>query len=142
MVGQAEQGSSQPKRKIIILERLLDKVAPVISSGIIESAQPAQVPVTEAIPAQAPVSAAQDDADLRTMQQLRAQKVSEIDVSGLSGYERVVKVLSLFPSVSDRELGRLSKLSAATAKKHKEALQREQSAQHAVKQDGKAAEIS
>lgn len=122
MVGHAEQGSAQPKRKIIILERLLDKVAPVISSDTVESAQPAQTTITEAVPAQIPVTTAQHDADLRAIQQLRAQKVSEIDLSGLSGYERVVRVLSLFPNVSDRELGRLSKLSAATAKKHREAL--------------------
>jgi hypothetical protein len=131
MVGHAEQGSVQPKRKIILLERVLNKVAPVISSDNAVPAQPAQITIAEAVPAQTPVTAAQDDADLRTMQQLRAQKVSEADLSGLSGYERVIKVLSLFPDVSDRELGKLSKLSAATAKKHKEALQHAQSIEHA-----------
>jgi hypothetical protein len=80
IVAPAEQGNAQPKREIILFKRLLDKVAPVVSS---DNAQPAQVTVTEVVPAQTPLTAAQDDADLQSMQQLRAQKVSEIGLSGL-----------------------------------------------------------
>ncbi len=39
----------------------------------------------------------------------------------VGSYERVAKVLSLFPDLSDRELGKLSG-TAATAKKHREAV--------------------
>lgn len=122
MVEQHEQGSTPPKRRLILLERVLDKVAPVVSSAVVEPAQPAQVTVTEAVPAQIPASTAPAFADLRAMQQLRAQKVSKLGLNGLSGYERVVRVLELFPDVSDRELGKLSGLAPATAKKHRETL--------------------
>ena len=120
MVERAEQGNIQPKRKIILLERVLNKVAPVISGNTEQTTQPAQVTIAETIPAQPSVTAVQDNADLRTIQLLRAQKVSKLDFSGLGGYERVIKVLSLFPDVSDRELGKLSGMAAATAKKHHE----------------------
>ena len=49
----------------------------------------------------------------------RAERVSEIDLTNLSTPERVAKVLELFPDVSDRELGKLSGMAAATAKKHR-----------------------
>jgi hypothetical protein len=52
----------------------------------------------------------------------RAERVSELDFTGLSARERVAKVLNLFPDLSDRELGKLSGTAAATAKKHREAL--------------------
>jgi hypothetical protein len=45
-------------------------------------------------------------------------------MDSLSGYDRVAIVLSHFPNISDRELGKLSKLSAATAKKHRELFKR------------------
>ena len=57
-----------------------------------------------------------------TTPQERAQKVSEFGMSALSAYERVATILALFPGVWDGELGKLSGLSAATAKKHKGAL--------------------
>ena len=52
----------------------------------------------------------------------RAERVSEIDLKGLSGRERVTKMLSLFTDLSNRELSKLSGMAAATAKKHREAL--------------------
>jgi hypothetical protein len=52
----------------------------------------------------------------------RAERVSEIDLTDLSAPERVAKVLELFPDLSDRELGKLSGMAAATAKKHRETL--------------------
>ena len=50
----------------------------------------------------------------------RARTIRELDFTSLSAPERVTKVLTLFPDVSDRELGRLSNLAPATAKKHRE----------------------
>jgi hypothetical protein len=49
-------------------------------------------------------------------------EVSELDFTGLSGIERIAKVLELFPDLSDRGQGRLSNMSAATVKKHRETL--------------------
>ncbi len=52
----------------------------------------------------------------------RAENISQIDFTGLSARERVAKVLNIFPDLFDRELGKLSGMAAATAKKHREAL--------------------
>ncbi len=52
----------------------------------------------------------------------RAERVSEIDLTNLSAPERVAKVLELFPDLSDRELGKLSGMAPATAKKHRDTL--------------------
>ena len=52
----------------------------------------------------------------------RAEQVSEIDLTNLSAPERVAKVLEMFPDLSDRELGKLSGMAPATAKKHRETL--------------------
>jgi hypothetical protein len=46
--------------------------------------------------------------------------VRELDLASLSTAERVAKVAALFPDVSDRELGKLSRVSAATAKKYRQ----------------------
>jgi hypothetical protein len=52
----------------------------------------------------------------------RAQRVSEIDFTDLSARKHVAKVLELFPDLSDRELGKLSGIAAAPAKKYRETL--------------------
>jgi hypothetical protein len=49
----------------------------------------------------------------------RAREISTIDFTGLSARERVMKVLELFPDLSDRELGKLSKTAPMTAKKYR-----------------------
>ena len=49
----------------------------------------------------------------------RESKVRELDLAGLTTAERVAAVTALFPSIPDRELGRLSGVSAATAKKYR-----------------------
>ena len=102
-----------------------------------EAAVPAEEPETSAelsittealateqvtIPEQPADMPAQPEAPTYDTPEQRAQKVSEIDFTGLSAPERVAKVLELFPDLSNRELGRLSKQSAATAKKHRAAL--------------------
>jgi hypothetical protein len=61
----------------------------------------------------------------------RAARVSEVDLTDLSTHERIAKVLEFFPELSDRELGKLSGMSAATAKKYREALKAQ-----AAKEDG------
>jgi hypothetical protein len=73
-------------------------------------------------PAQPTEGTAQSEPPKYDTPEQRAQKVSELDVTGLSPVERVAKVLELFADLSDRELGKLSGMSAATAKKHREAL--------------------
>lgn len=88
----------------------------------IDSAPAAQVTVSEKQNAPELTMVAQTDISIATTPEQRAQKVSGIDVTGLSARERVAKVLALFPTLSDRELGKLSSMSAATAKKHREAL--------------------
>ncbi len=87
-----------------------------------DAAPAAQVTVREEQSAPKLTTVARADISTATTPEQRAQKVSEIDFTGLSARERVVKVLELFPDLSDRELGKLSSMSAATAKKHREAL--------------------
>jgi hypothetical protein len=96
-----------------------------------DGAPAAQVTVSEEQSAPELATGAQADISTATTPEQRAQKVSEIDVTGLSARERVAKVLELFPDLSDRELGKLSGMSAATAKKHKEAMQYAQSVERA-----------
>jgi hypothetical protein len=156
-----------PQRKLILFERLLNRVAPVVSqeappaqvavSEDVEAQTPAQIPTNEDIsgqptvllpivsaPAPAPVTqpeaasatngpqasepapAATESPAVATTPEERAQAVSKLDLTSLSAYERVTKVLSLFPDVSDRELGRLSQLAPATAKKHRETFKKGQ----------------
>jgi hypothetical protein len=135
-----------PQRKIVLFERLLNRVAPIVSG----ETPPAQVAVSEDVQAQTPAQAettkdigeqptmllpvvsaelpapvAQPEVSTDTTPEQRAQAVSELDIASLSAAERITKVLNLFPDVSDRELGRLCNLAAATAKKHREALQRQ-----------------
>lgn len=113
---------STPKRKLIWLETVLNKVAPIVST---DTAQPAQVTITEEKAAQLPPVSEPENSEIDSSPQQRQQKVSKFDFRGLSNYEKVVKVLGLFPNLSDRELGKLSKVSAATAKKHREAYKRQ-----------------
>jgi hypothetical protein len=156
---------SGPQRKLILFERLLNRVAPIVS----EEAPLAQVAVSEDVQAQTPAQAettkdigeqptmllptvsvpapppevptdttpeptpepepespASQPPTTATTPEQRAQAVSELDIASLSASERVTKVLSLFPDVSDRELGRLSNVAAATAKKHRETFKKGQ----------------
>jgi hypothetical protein len=75
-----------------------------------------------AAPEQPAEESAQPEPPRYNTPEQRAQKVSELDFTGLSACERVAKVLELFPDLSDRELGKLSGVAAATAKKHRETL--------------------
>lgn len=110
-----KQEDTKPKQEVSSPDQVAKEEVAVDHTG-------AQVTVTEDVPDQALITIPQDIPDLRTLQQARAQKISEIDIDSLSGYDRVAIVLSYFPNISDRELGKLSKLSPATAKKHREAL--------------------
>jgi len=82
----------------------------------------AQITVSEVQDTSELTSVAQTDMSTTTTPEQRAQKVSEIDFTDLSAPDRVAKVLELFPDLSDRELGKLSSVAAATAKKHRETL--------------------
>ena len=138
---QAAPTNTLPKRQFIRVEQLFRKA---------ELEAPAELPdmpeasVTEQVVALVPPaqpSAQREQTRYDTPEQ-REQKVSETDLTGLSARERVAKVLEQFPDLSDRELGKLSSTAAATAKKHKEALQRELPAEHAVKHDERADDVS
>jgi hypothetical protein len=123
MVAQTKQGDTQSEQEVSPPEQTSTIEIPADDTVHVPDAQ---VIITEAATAQVFITAQQDIPDLRTLQQLRAQKISEIEMDSLSGYDRVSTVLSHFPHISDRELGKLSRLSAATAKKHKEVLKRKQ----------------
>jgi hypothetical protein len=90
-----------PKPSVAVEETITEQITP--------PEQPAEMP-------------AQPEAPTYDTPEQRAAKVSEIDFTGLSARERVAKVLELFSGLSDRELGKLSSVSAATAKKHRTAL--------------------
>jgi hypothetical protein len=125
-----EQPVIGPKRKVILFERLLNQVAPVVSEEI----PSAQVEVSEEtpydiaeqptvplpiIPAQVPPPTEQPVVRIETTPQERAAQVSGLNFGGLSAAERVARVITLFPDISDRELGKLSGVSPATAKKYR-----------------------
>jgi hypothetical protein len=136
-----------PQRKLILFERLLNRVAPIVSgeappaqvavSEDVTPETPAQIPTNEDISGQptmllptvsapAPAPVAQPEVRTDTTPQEREEKVRELDLAGLSTAERVARVSALFPDVSDRELGKLSGVSAATAKKYRETVKRMQ----------------
>jgi hypothetical protein len=148
--GQTEQRVKiNPQRKVILFERLLNRVAPIVSA----EAPPVQVAVSEevseevkaqtlaqmqtnedvseqpttllpVVSAEVPAPVAQPEVRTDTTPQERIETVRELDLTGLSTVERVARVLALFPDVSDRELGKLSNVSAATAKKYRETFKR------------------
>ena len=144
----AAPAPAQPKRQFIRIEQLFQKAEPITDSGdmvvpigtapgmteevlaISENTIPsepsdtteAQTAEQSIVPEQPEEEPAQPEPSHYDTPEQRAARVSEIDFTGLSAPERIAKVLELFPDLSDRELGRLSKQSAATAKKHKEAL--------------------
>jgi len=107
---------SGPKRRIVLFERLLNQVAPVVS----EETQVEQVDISEQPTTQLPAVIAPPVQPLSAPQE-RQDKVHELDFTGLSSAERVARVLALFPDVSDRELGRLSGVAPMTAKKYRAA---------------------
>ncbi len=139
MVEQRQEVSG-PRRHIVLLDSLLNRIAPIISeemspahSGNGDKSElqlPAPISVSEGISEQptlklpvvpmhmlAPVE--QPAVRVETTPQEREERVRNLDLDGLSAAERVGKVLALFPDVSDRELGKLSNVSAATAKKYR-----------------------
>ncbi len=131
---------SSPRRRVILLNGLLNRIAPVISeesspahsgnSDETELQLPAPVPIIEDISEQPTlkllavsthVSAPVEQAvRVETTPQEREKRVRNLDFDGLSAAERVGKILALFPDVSDRKLGKLSNVSAATAKKYRQ----------------------
>lgn len=137
----------QPKRQFIRIDQLFRKDEPVKDSSepvepvlaipeaaptvSEDTALPEPSVATEQLetPEQPAEISAQPEPPTYDTPEKRAQKVSEIDFTDLSALQRVVKVLELFPDLSDRELGKLSSMAPATAKKHKEVLQREKLAE-------------
>ena len=135
-----ESEMTQPKRRRLWFIKPSIQTVPAIDSG--QPAMPELTPpaseseadteqvVTAEVPPLKQVIALQQPAEgpaqpeifTTTTPEQRAQKVSELDLTSLSASERVAKILELFPDMSDRELGKLSGMAPATAKKHRDAL--------------------
>ncbi len=131
---------ARPQRKFILFEQVMSKLALVVRKKV---PQPAPTEVNDELPAQLPVPSEQQEVQpshevvsdqptidlpvsveqtvtpIETTPQEREAKVRELDLNGLNAAERVTKVAILFPDIPDRELGRLSGVSAATAKKYR-----------------------
>jgi len=138
--GKDQPELSGPRRRVILLDGLLNRIAPIIgedtppadggNGDTTELQLPAPVPIIEDISEQptlklpvvpmhvlAPVE--QPAIRTETTPQEREAQVRYLELSGLSSAERVARVYTLFPHISDRELGKLSNVSAATAKKYR-----------------------
>jgi hypothetical protein len=116
----AVTAAQAPKRRIAFLEQALNKVAPIVGDETAQRTPPVSTPdVEQKIEKVAPKQAAR----------LRIVEANPVrprpDTLPL---ERVRQVLSSEPDCSDRMLGRLSGLSAATAKKYRLILEQECSA--------------
>lgn len=128
--------STSPKRKIVLLERLLNQVAPIVGEETLPTPitvhEEQLAPCVEALPELSDIAdqiteplpivnaPAQPESPRYDTPEQRAQKVSELDIMDLSASERVAKVLELFPNLSDRELAKLSNVASATAKKYRQ----------------------
>jgi len=109
-----------PKRRLAFLEKALNKVAPIVSDETAQPTQPASTPDGEQNVEQA---APKQSAHLHIV---KAKPVrTHLDAQPL---ERVRQALISEPDCSDRKLGRLSGMSAATAKKYRLMLEQERSA--------------
>jgi hypothetical protein len=116
--GTAQQLSSKPNRSVKLFNRLA-----MLVSGKQRAAH--QVVIKEDNTAQLPAPTEQADETAYDTPAKRQAKVSELDLKDLSNYDKVVSVLELFPDLSDRELGKLTGMSAVTAKKHRENVKRQ-----------------
>ena len=152
-----EQPALGPKRRVVLLDNLLNRIAPVVTREektleLPESVDIAKLPTvklpTVAVPeptqllsreqataevrsvVEQPQSTAQASAQLlasnkqqtgctETTPEERLAKVRELNMDSLGAAERVTRIVALFPDMPDRELGRLSGVSAATAKKYR-----------------------
>lgn len=137
---------TRSKRAFILWDKVLNRLAPIVSTVAV---QPNQTEVTENLPAQLKAPTEQEAEtretpvqelstpeqettgnviSIRAIQEKRRQEIPVVNLGGLSTYEKVVKVLEQVPTISDRELAKLSDCAPATAKKHRERFRREQAA--------------
>lgn len=136
-----ERQPSLSRRRIAFFDDLLNRIAPVVTEEqktpelpnpsiniselpthklpIVVPPEPKQPLIGEQAPSQPPSTVEQSVERSETTAEERQARVREFDLASLSTAERVKKVLELFPNVPDRELGRLSGVSAATAKKYR-----------------------
>lgn len=136
---------ARPQRKFILFEQVMSKLTLVVRKQVPQPVHtqandepPAQLPapseqqpVSEEVPPSGyedisdqptvdlPVPVEQPVAHIETTLQEREEKVRKLDMTDLRAAERVATVAALFPNIPDRELGRLSGVSAATAKKYR-----------------------
>ena len=108
--------AQKPKRRLIIFDNMLNKIAPVIS----ESEHPAQIEHPIEHPAQIVIT---QEPVLKQIGDKRLHVVS----TELTPLERVKLALKNNPECSNRELGRLTNLAPATAKKHRALIEQERS---------------
>lgn len=117
LIEQVEQClPAQPKRRLIVVDRVLNKIAPVVD------AQPAQSLNAQSGNEQVVIRE-------EPVKQIAANRSTSLRIvetnTQLEPYERVKQVLSTHPDCSDRELGRLSGMAPATAKKYRTLLNQE-----------------
>ena len=113
-----QSDADRPRRRIVLFDGLLNRIAPIVSVEVTL----AHEETDQQVPAQLPAPATRPAVRTETTPQEREAQVRNLDLSGLSTAERVERVSKLFPGLSDRELGKLSNVSAATAKKYREML--------------------
>lgn len=98
--------TAQPKRRILFFEQVLNRIAPIVEQT---NAQIEQVTV--------------EQVEQQPIKQIEAKQVTPLSIVPtnveLTPLERVEQCLLNSPDCSDRELGRLTGLAPATAKKHR-----------------------
>ena len=129
------QETNGPRRRLVLFESLLNRIAPVVDEETLPELPAPDEDIsrlpTDKLPALPEPKQSSADTQTSTHNALpveatpeeRADRIKQLDTHGLSNAERVAKVLALFPTVSDRELGKLCGLSAATAKKYRNKVQ-------------------
>lgn len=116
---------AQAKRRLIIFDKVLNQIAPVMSDTIeragaqIEQGDNQDSDQALAQIERTVITPVQDD-PAKQIASARVTRLSIVPVdTELTPVDRVKQVLSDHPDCSDRELGRLSGLAPATAKKYK-----------------------
>lgn len=117
--------SVQAKRRLIIFDKVLNQIAPLMSDTIeragaqIEQGDNQDSDQALAQIEQTIITPVQDD-PAKQIASARVTRLSIVPVDAeLTPVDRVKQVLSDHPACSDRELGRLSGLAPATAKKYR-----------------------
>lgn len=107
-----------PKRRLVFLDKMMDKIAPVVDAATVQS----QVVVGEVhAPADVPLLA-------QSVQSSSVQPVRPTELKAVpEPIERVRQALSAAPDASDRQIAKLSNVSPTTAGKYRKIIESGQS---------------